>query len=146
MLSSVSFNFFLFFIFLASVSFFICLHWSVLCSIPKGCALQISGVLSLCTLSSGTVSFQPSSLGLLRLSAPSHKLSKSARLCLGGDSLCYGLEAKAVNWEIVWFFVSPKGHCPLLPNVQYLENHCFILGVWILDFIGWFFLLFQVQE
>lgn len=75
------------------------------CSIPKGCALQISGVLSLCTLSSGTVSFQPSSLGLLRLSAPSHQLSKSARLCLGGDSLCYGLETKAVSWKIVCFFL-----------------------------------------
>ena len=53
--------------------------------------------LACAALSSGTVSFEPSCLGLLRLSASPHQLRELAGLCLGEDFLCYGVETKAVS-------------------------------------------------
>lgn len=48
--------------------------------------------------------------------------------------LCHGLDAlQAVTWgngrAHIACFLSPRSHCPSLPDVQHLEIHCFIYFV-----------------
>lgn len=74
-------------------------------------------------------------LGLPLLPALSHHLTESSRLHLGFPSLSF--------WKCSWgmklgqllgspCFPSFRGQYPSLPDVQYLENHCLILFVWVL--------------
>lgn len=92
--------------------------------------LQISRF-SLCgSLLSGPSSMSFSCLGLSRLSAPSPLPKGSARLCLGFPSLHCSLETLSRRYAVtirgLTCFLSLRGHCAILPDVQCLENCSFV--------------------
>lgn len=73
---------------LVSVSFFICLHLSVFCWIPRECLLRYLEFSLSIALSCQIIrlSLEPSCLGPLRLSALSHQFKESPGPCLGSTT------------------------------------------------------------
>ena len=114
-------------------------QWFILREIFRRNSVQISGVFSLlffvsCFFLSITLSCKVRLPWFLSFSSLSVQLSKSTGLYL--DSQCL-----YIGWKLFWWgkleqsqgfpylFPGLNDDCPLLPDVQYLANYCFIYFV-----------------